>query len=168
MNSWLPLFIAVTALAVVLQVVILWAMYFSIRQTGERLTRMGEDLQRRLEPILSRLQYLIEDTQPRISAIAANAAEISELARGQAQKVDRVFTEAVDRLRSQIVRADQILTGALETVEDSGSHLKRAVWAPVQQATAVLRGIKAGLDLFRGQKRAPQPGRSQSDEELFI
>ena len=40
-----------------------------------------------------------------------DTAEITRLARGQAQKVDRVFTEALERLRIQVIRADQILTG---------------------------------------------------------
>jgi len=41
------------------------------------------------------------------------------LARGQAQKIDRVFTDAADRLRGQLVQADRILTGTLEAIEDA-------------------------------------------------
>ena len=52
-----------------------------------------------------------------------DGAEITRIARGQAQKVDRVFTEAVERLRIQVIRADHILTGALEVVEDTGVEI---------------------------------------------
>ena len=34
--------------------------------------------------------------------------------------MDRLMTEATDRLRGQLVRADRILTGTLEAVEDAG------------------------------------------------
>ena len=51
-----------------------------------------------------------------------DAAEVTRLARGQAQKADRVVTEATERLRTQIIRADQILTGTLEVIEEAGQH----------------------------------------------
>ena len=57
-----------------------------------------------------------------------DAAHIVYLARGQAQKVDRVFTDATDRLRGQLVRADRILTGTLEAVEEAGSQFKHSFW----------------------------------------
>lgn len=169
--DWLPFFVAVTAVAVVLQLAILAALYFSVRRTSAQLTGTVEDLRRQITPILARVQPLTDDLQPRLSTIVANAAEVTELARGQAYKVDRVFTEAVDRLRLQVVRADQLLTGFLETVEETGTAVKRGVWAPVQQATAVIRGVKAGLDFFRNAQRSDHPherARAQSEEELFI
>ena len=169
MESWMPFFVAVTALAVVLQMLILAGMYLSIRKSTERMTQIAEDMHQKMGPILTRLQVLMEDTQPRLTAIMANAAEISEIARGQAQKVDRVFSEAIDRLRLQVIRADQILTGTLEAIEDAGSQFRKTVWEPVQQVTAVLKGIKSGLEFFRGQKRnTGERPRGRDEEELFI
>jgi uncharacterized protein YoxC len=172
MDTALPYFIAVTALAVVLQAGVMVALYLSVRKTNEKLTRSVEDLRRQLEPILGRVQILVDDAQPRLSAIIANAAEVTELARGQAYKVDRVFTEAVDRLRLQVIRADQLLTGFLESIEETGAEVKKTVWEPVRQATAVIRGVKAGLEFFRsggGQRReSGSRERTRDEEELFI
>jgi hypothetical protein len=89
------------------------------------------------------------------------------VARSQAQKVDRVFTDAVERLRLQIIRADQILTGTLEVIEDTGSTIRNKVWEPINKVSAVLKGVKAGIDFLRGQRR-PQPDAATQDEELFI
>jgi hypothetical protein len=111
---------------------------------------------------------LIEDAQPRVASAAADAAEIVHIARQQAERIDRVFAEAVDRLRMQVIRADQILTGALEEIEEAGSQIKRSVVGPVQEATAFLRGIKAGLDFLRSRGRSPRSSRESVDEELFI
>lgn len=169
METWLPIFIGVTALAVVLQMLILAGMYFSIRKSTERMTQIAEDLQRKMAPILASLTELMEDTQPRLSAIVANAAEISEIARSQANKVDRVFSEAVDRLRLQVIRADQILTGTLESIEEAGAQFRKSVWEPVQQVTALLKGIKTGLEFFRSKKQNPgERPRTRDEEELFI
>lgn len=168
MERLLPFFIAVTALAVVLQMAILAAMYLQMRQMNERITRIASDLQGRINPILTRLQVLVEDTQPRITSVVVDAAEIVHLARSQAQKMDRVFTEAIDRMRIQLIHVDQILTGTLEALEDAGSRIRRTVWGPVQQASAFVKGVKTGLDFFRSQRR-PQEGKSETqDEGLFI
>jgi hypothetical protein len=165
----ITLFTAVTAVAVLLQTTILAALYFSVRKTNEKLLRSVEEMRRQVEPILGRVQSLLDDVQPRVSAMVANATEVTELARGQAYKVDRVFTEAVDRLRIQVLRADQMLTGFLETIEQTGAEMKSTVWEPVRQASAMISGVKAGLEFFRGQrKESSARARSSSDEELFI
>jgi hypothetical protein len=81
-----------------------------------------------------------------------------------------VVTDAADRLRGQLVHADRILTGTLEAVEDAGSKFKHNFWRPVQKASALVQGIKVGLDLLRsrrGKSDGEDPRESQ-EEELFI
>jgi hypothetical protein len=166
--DWVAAFVIIAALAIVLQAGILAAMYVQMRRTSEQMTRIATDLHEKSDPILSRLRMLLDDVHPRISAIAADAQEISMVARSQAHKVDRVFNEAVDRLRLQVIRADQLLTGALESIEQAGSDMRRTVMGPVQQAAAIIQGVKAGIEVFRGQRRNPERAREQQDEELFI
>jgi len=168
MESWLPFFVIIAAVAIVIQAGILFVLYKQIRQVNEKTARAAAELHAKITPILARLQALMEDTQPRISSMIADAAEITHLARSQAQKLDRVFSEAVDRLRLQLIHADQIVSGALETIEEAGSKVRRTVWGPVHQASAFIKGVKVGLDFFRSQRR-PAEGRGEhSDEGLFI
>ena len=167
METWVAVFVVVASVAIVLQATILVAMFFQMRRTMERMERFTSDLESRLSPILARVQILLEDTQPKISEMVADAAHVVYLARAQAQKVDRVFTEASDRLRGQLVRADRILTGALETVEDAGSKFSHNVWKPMQRVSAIVQGIKVGIDLLRSRRRRPEEPMEQ-EEELFI
>lgn len=167
METWVAIFVILAAVAIVLQATILVAMFFQMRRTMERMERFTSDLESRLSPILARVQILLEDTQPKISEMVADAAHVVYLARAQAQKVDRVFTEASDRLRGQLVRADRILTGALETVEDAGSKFSHNVWKPMQRVSAIVQGIKVGIDLLRSRRRRPEEPMEQ-EEELFI
>jgi hypothetical protein len=170
MQFWLELFSIVAAIALVVQVVILTALFFQLRRTTENMNRLVGDLHARVGPILTRVQILLDDTQPKISSMVNDASHIVYLARGQAQKIDRVFTDAADRLRGQLVHADRILTGTLEAVEDAGAKLKHGFWRPVQKASALVQGIKVGLDLLRsrrGRSRGDEP-REQQEEELFI
>jgi len=169
MQNWIPFFVIVAALAIVFQALMLCALFLQIRRLAGRLEAIAEDLHTRVNPILARIQVLVEDAQPAISAIIADAAQITSLARGQVQRADRVLTESLDRLRMQLVHADQILTGVLETVEETGTKLRRTVWGPVQSIAAVVRGFQTGLEFYRDRRRRPDaPPSEQPDEELFI
>jgi uncharacterized protein YoxC len=170
MQFWLEFFSIVAAIALVVQVVILTALFFQLRRTTENVNRLVGDLHSRVGPILTRVQILLDDTQPKISSMVNDASHIVYLARGQAQKIDRVFTDAADRLRGQLVHADRILTGTLEAVEDAGAKIKHSFWRPVQKASALVQGIKVGLDILRSRRRRRQGDepREQQEEELFI
>ena len=169
MSGWTEAFIIVATIAIVIQMAILLAMFVQLRTAIDNFTRLANDLHARIDPILLRVNRIVEDSEDRIATVLGDAAEITRIARGQAQKVDRVFTEAVERLRVQVIRADQILTGALEVVEDAGSRVRKTVWGPIHQASALLKGLKVGLDFIRGQqRRRSEPDSSTQDEELFI
>ena len=96
-----------------------------------------------------------------------DAAEITRLAREQVLKVDQVFTDATDRMRLQVARADQIISGTLTTVEETGAKVRKTVWEPVHQVSAVLKGIKVGLNFLRNHRESGGDT-IQEDEELFI
>lgn len=168
MPGWVDFFIVVAAFAIVIQMAILAAMYFQMRAALEKFTAIATQLQGRIDPILIRTNRILEDSEDRIRSIMTDAAELTRVARGQAQKVDRVFTDAVERLRVQIIKADQILTGTMEVIEEAGSTFKSKLWQPFNQASAILKGIKAGIDFIRGQKARPDGDVATQDEELFI
>ncbi len=169
MPSWVvPLFVIVASVSLFVQMLIFGAMFLEFRRINRRLEQIADDLQRRINPVISRLQMLVEEAQPRISGMISDAAEITHAARSQVQRVDRMVTEAVDRLRMQLVHADQILTGAMETVEETGARIRSTVWRPMQSVTALVRGLQTGLEFYRGRRRRADGVSEQQDEELFI
>jgi hypothetical protein len=169
MSGWVEAFIVIAAIAIVTQTVILAVMALQMKTAIERFNRIATDLQSKIDPILVRTSRILEDSEDRIASIMGDAAEITRVARGSAQKIDRVFTEAVERLRIQVIRADQVLTGAMEVLEDTGTRFRKSLWEPVQQASAILKGLKVGLDFLRGQnRRSSQSESARQDEELFI
>jgi hypothetical protein len=169
MPNWVvPLFVIVASISLFVQMLIFGAMFLEFRRINRRMEEIVDDLQRRIYPVISRLQILVEEAQPRLSSMLSDAAEITHVARSQVQRVDRMLTEAVDRLRMQLVHADQILTGALETVEETGTRIRSTVWGPMQSVTALVRGIQTGLEFYRGRRRRTDGASEQQDEGLFI
>ena len=126
MESWMPFFVGVTAVAIVLQAIILIALFVQIRRTAALVERTVTDLNTKLNPLISRVQVLVEDISPRISGIVADASEISRLARAEAQKIDRILSEALERLRMQLIHVDHILTGAMESSSWTSARESRA------------------------------------------
>jgi len=171
MESWMPFFVVVTATAIVLQAVILIVLFLQLRRTAARVEQSTVDLQARLTPILTRVELLVEDLSPRLSGIVADASEISRLTRGQAQRADRILSEALERLRLQVVHVDQIVTGTMEAVEEAGSKLRQTIWGPIIKATALFRGIQTGLEFFRATRQGREPAEPPSDrrdEGMFV
>jgi hypothetical protein len=173
MQFWLEVFSIVSAIALIVQVSILAALFFEVKRTMAKVNKVTDDLSTRVSPMVTRMQLLLDDTQPKITSMVNDASHVVYLARGQAQKVDRLVTDASDRLRGQLVHADRILTGALEAVEDAGIQMRRTVLGPVKQASALLTGLKVGLDMLRNRRAAagtvpPDEPQEQQEEELFI
>ena len=164
-GTWIAIFIVVAATAIVMQAFVMLGMYLQIKKTSEQVKTLGTELQAKINPVVSKVDNILEDSEERISSLMGDAAEITRMARGQAAKVDRILNDSLERLRVQIIRADQILTGALEVVEDAGSRVRKTVAGPVIQASAVLHGIKTGIDFLRGRASKETVG---TDDELFI
>ena len=170
MQFWMEFFSIIAAIALVVQVGILIGLFLQLKRTTESINRVVNDLHTRMGPILTRTQILLDDTQPKITALVDDASHVVYLARTQAQKMDKVFSEASDRLRGQLVRADRILTGTLEAVEDAGTQMRRSFLGPVQKASAVVQGIKVGLDFLRSRRghKETYEERLEQEDELFI
>ena len=164
------LFSIVTAIALLVQVGILTALFLQLKRTTESINKTVNDLNTRVSPILTRTQLMLDDTQPKLANLVEDASQIVYLARSQAQKMDKVMNEATDRMRGQIVRADRILTGTLEAVEDAGFAVRRNFMGPVQKASALVQGIKIGLDVLRSRRgnRSNVHEPVEQEDELFI
>jgi len=59
MASWvIPLFVIVAAVSLFVQMLIFGAMFLTIRRVSKRMEDLADDLQRRVIPVISRLQSL--------------------------------------------------------------------------------------------------------------
>jgi hypothetical protein len=167
MQLWTEAFIVIAAVAIVVQAGMMAAIYVSLRKTQVRLDSALSRFEQRVDPILVRVNAMIGESQERFSSILADAAEITHLARSQAQKVDRVMTDAADRMRMQLIRADQMLTGTLESLSESASLMRQGVGKPLSEVSALMKGIRAGLTFLRS-RRSGDSSCIPQDEELFI
>jgi len=160
MDNWVAFFVIVACLAIVMQALILAGMFLAMKKTSEHVIRVSSEINTKLLPVLEKTNFLLEDSRMRFSSVVADTAEIVHIARNQANRFDRVMAEGLELLRTQIVRADQVITGVLESVEEAHTQVRKTVTGPVSQVAAVLRGLKAGLDMITSAK-TPKGERSR-------
>jgi len=88
------------------------------------------------------VQIFLEDTQPKISEMVADASHVVYWPARRRKKVDRVFTKLPTGCAGQLVRADHILTGAWKPWEDAGSKFSHSVGVQCTKCLLWCRGLK--------------------------
>jgi hypothetical protein len=180
MDDKLTIVIAITAAAVVLQMFFLAAMAFSIRRLATLIETAKSDAEARLYPVLEnarpvmenikhlqdQAKSLFESSSPKVNVILDNVAHVTSTTRGNLDRVDATVNDVIDRVRLQVIRADEMTTRAMDRVEETTEKVHHTVLSPVRQVSGILSGITAGMNAyFSGQKR---PRNGGPNEEMFI
>ncbi len=167
MDPWLKIFIAATAVAVVLQLVVLTVMAVSLRKTASRLESMAAEIQQRAVPMLDTANAILADSRGKMEVITSNLAETTTRLRGQMERLDGAVNDIVDRARLQVIRADEMVSRTLDKVEETTEVVQHSVMSPVRQVAGLAQGLSAGIAAYFGLRRRGSAQQTQ-DEELFI
>ena len=173
MDNLTTIFIAVTAVAVILQAGLLLGMYLAMRKTSTRLESLAEEVKTKALPAIDSAQALIADIRPKLQIIADNLAETTSTMREQVQRVDATVNDVVDRARLQVIRADDLFTRTLDRVEETSEIVHKTVVSPVRQFSGLIQGLTAGIEFLVGGRghrngRSRDPRRPVPQDEMFI
>lgn len=167
----LVIFVAVAAVALLGQ----WLVFLGIARRLNALSQSVAPLlppleqgTRALPGLVRDLQSLVNDTRPQLQKASANLLEISTLARGQAERFDHFAGDLAERLELQMVRVDEAMGTALGSVEQVTTAVRETVLRPVRDVTAVVEGVRTGLDFFFRRRSSPPSTPVYQDEEMFI
>ena len=144
MTDTAELFLGIIAFAVVVMAAIQVAAIFAGIRLARRVDELATQLDQEIKPLIANL-----------SALSSEAARAASLAAKQAERLDRVFGEMVERVDKTLAVAQEFVTG------------------PARQGMAIMAGVKALIDSFRGLREASRrrnASRSAIDDEesLFI
>ena len=168
----LTAFIVVTAIAVVVQMGILVALFTSVRKTSAQVLTLADSIERRAVPALDAANSILVDSRGRMTEIISNLAAISSSLRSQADRFDVTFGDAMDRTQRQVIRADNLVSRTMDHVEETADALHEGVLTPVRRMVGLVQGLTVGIDTFfkltRKYPRREHAPVSSNDEELFI
>ena len=180
MNDNLTLFIAVTAAAVVLQMLILLAMYMAVRKLSARMEALANKVEDTTSTVMPKLLPLLENAQsmqqefkgfmevakPKIDVVLDNLSHITTTARGSVERIDATVNDAVDRVRLQVIRGDEMVTRTLDRVEETSEKVQQTVMSPLRQVSGIVQAISVGFGSFFGSQRRRRNG--GPSDEMFI
>src|SRR5258705_2690686 len=153
MENLVPLFIIVTAIAVVIQAGILVFLFIAVRQTSGRVEALASEVKTKAVPMIETAQAMLVELRPRVTEIVANVEHSSRITRAQIERIDATVSDAVDRTRLQVIRADELINRTLDRVEETSEMVHRTVVSPIRQLQGLVQGLSAGLEFFLGRKR---------------
>ncbi len=163
-------FVAATAIAVLLQAGILLALFIVVRSSTKKLQSEVEVFRTAVLPLVDHSKVLMKDLSPKIQSVSTDLAEITRGLRAQTMEFQSSASEILERVHRQTGRVDTMVTGALNKVDHAGAVVNGAVSGPLKQLSGLAAFAKAAVDTFRtnGQKSRPQPSHSAGDKDLFV
>jgi methyl-accepting chemotaxis protein len=169
----LNVFVALTGIAVLLQAVILAALYFAMRKSSARMEALAVEVKTKALPSLETAQAILTELRPKLTVIADNLTETTHSVRSQVERMDATVNDVVDRARLQIIRGDELLTRTLDRVEETSDIVHNTVVSPVRQFAGLIQGVTAGIEFLLGNRGRRNGGSREArrpvpQDEMFI
>ena len=168
----MTLFVAFTGAAVLLQALVLLAMYMAMRKSSERMQALADDVKTKVMPTVGEMQQMLTLLRPKVEIIVDNLEESTTVMRAEIKRIDATVNDVVDRARLQVIRADELLSRTLDRVEQTSEMVHKTVVSPVRQLSGLMQGITVGLEFLFGRGRRNGSGREERQpvpqDEMFI
>lgn len=169
--------IAVIAVAVVLQTLILAGVGITVLKLGKRMEAMHAKVNDQVLPMVEKARTLVDQSIPKLETVVNNITESSAVVRSQADKIDGAVTQVVETVRKQAERIDLMTTRTLERVDSTAATVQNTVTTPIRRIGGVLEGVIAGVGKFAGRGRketrtaqggVPTEDRAVPQQDMFI
>jgi len=167
-STGLTIALILVALAVLIQAGMTVAIFLALRKLPGHLEAFRQDIKQRFDPLTQSVTEIVVNAREPLRTIIANLADISKMLRERTSDLDGLVAEVVDKSRAQVIRMDQMVSDLVEKVEITSETVQRGVLAPIQEVSAVIKGMQAGLEFLFSRRRTTSVTEAAQDEQLFI
>ena len=167
-TTGLTLALVLVSIAVLMQAGAMLGIWLTIRKLPGEVDKVRADIKQRLDPVAQSTLEIVNNSREPLRTITANLAEISKTLRDRTSNADQVAAELLDKSRSQIVRVDGMITDLVGKVEDTANSVQKGVLAPIQEISAVVKGVRSGIEFLFKRRRVTNVSEATQDEQLFI
>jgi KaiC/GvpD/RAD55 family RecA-like ATPase len=130
---------------------------------------LATEVRSKVLPTIDTVQNMLVEIRPKLDVMTVNLSESSTLVRNQLARIDATLTDALDRTRLQVIRADELLNRTMDKVEETSDAVHKTVISPLRQVNGLMSAISTGVEVFLGQKRRhPKNGAGVPQDEMFI
>jgi uncharacterized protein with PhoU and TrkA domain len=164
----LTVFVGLTALAIVIQMGVLIALFVVSKKISERLQSLSKEMEENLLPMIRDTKILLAEASPKVWEVLEDLTVLSATARQDAELISSTANKITDRVRQQVVRADELVTRTLNRVEETTETVQQVIKSPIRQISGVLIGVAAGLAEFLGSRKLQRHKHAMPSNEMFI
>ena len=167
-ETLLTIFIIIAAAALVLQGLAMYGLYKVVERMQVEVSNLRAEITSHIDPLADALAEIVTSSSDPLRSFISDLAEVARVLRESSGSLDEVLEDLLDRFRLQVIRVDQTITDVLEKVDKTTATVQRNIIGPVSEASAVLKGIQAGLDFFLSRRRESRASDVPQDEQMFI
>ena len=167
-NTGLTVALILVAIAVLMQAGAMLGIWLAIRKVPGQIESVRSDVKNRIDPLAQSVLEIVNNSREPLQTISANLAEISTILRERTASADRVAADLLDRSQTQIVRVDRMVTDLVERVETTADAVQKGVLGPISEVSAVVKGVRSGLEFLFSRRRVTNVSEATQDEQLFI
>ena len=169
-DTILVVFTGILAIAVLLQTILFFGIYRSIRQLTEKIDVLSQDLLRNISIISSKVDEglaVIKEMGEGLKPIKEKLASATEIVHKRVLELDSFLAEATDAARLEFFQIRDKIHTAENRAEEILNTVHDSILIPINEISAVVRGIKTGLDVLFRRRKNPSSISAQ-DDEMFI
>jgi methyl-accepting chemotaxis protein len=167
-NAGLTIALILVAVAVLMQAGTMLGIWLAIRKIPDQIEAVRADVKQRLDPLAQSVTEIVSNAREPLRTITSNLADISKMLRERTADADALVAELVDKSRAQVIRVDEMVSDLVRKVETTSDAMQRGVLAPMQEVSAVIAGMRAGLEFLFTRRRTTSVSEAAQDEQLFI
>jgi phosphoenolpyruvate synthase/pyruvate phosphate dikinase len=167
-NTGLTIALILVAVAVLMQAGAMIGIWLLMRRILGQVGAVRTEVMLRLDPVAKSVTEIVSNAREPLRAITTNLADISKMLRERASDVDGLVVDVLDKSRAQVIRVDQMVSDLVRKVETTSEAVQRGVLTPVQEVSALIKGVRAGFDFLFTHRRATTVSETAQDEQLFI
>ena len=120
--------VVVSAVAIVLQALVLYAIYRQTRAIGEQVSLLAP----KLESALESAQRAIEQNRREIAEVTAKANDVLDTAKTQLVRVNDFLEDATTRARVQLDRVELVLDDTISRVHQTVAAMHNGILRPLR------------------------------------
>jgi len=166
----LIVFTGILAFAVLLQTLLFFGMYRSIRQMNEWLSTWSKDMLKNAQIVSSRVEEgvaTLKSTADSLKPITQNLVHATQIVHNRVVELDRFVGETSRTAQLEFMHIQDTFQLAIRRAEEAVETLRDGILAPINEATAVVRAVRTGMDVLFRRRRNPSNASAQ-DDEMFI
>jgi len=145
----LTVFVGLVALAMLVQAIALIVLAAKSGKAIKSLAASVDELKQKALPLIDSAtevsrsaQALVNETVPKVRAIADNLVETSDLVRGTAQHFEETLADANRRTQRQVARVDEMVSATLTATVELAEIVGNGIRGPAQKIASLVGQAK--------------------------